>query len=68
MPVPMGDESPAPAITEEVSLQPAGQTVFAGGPDKAIGDQDERPIGERHILSLTKLRGSESEPLPFEEC
>ena len=27
--------------------------MFAGGPDESNGDQRERPIGERHALSLT---------------
>ena len=54
--VPVGHEPAAPAIAEEVGLQPAGQAMFAGGPDESIGDQDERPIGERHALSLTERR------------
>src|SRR5208337_3885988 len=31
--VPIGNEPAAPAIAEEVSLQPAGQAMFAGGAD-----------------------------------
>ena len=27
--------------------------MFAGGADEPIGDQDERPVGERHTLGLT---------------
>ena len=37
--VPVGHEPAAPAIAEEVSLQPAGQAMFAGGADESIGDQ-----------------------------
>ena len=54
--VPIGNEPAAPAIAEEVSLQPAGQAMFAGGADEPIGDQDERPVGERHTLGLTERR------------
>ena len=36
--VPIGNEPAAPAIAEEVSLQPAGQAMFAGGADEPIGD------------------------------
>ena len=54
--VPVGHEPAAPAIAEEVGLQPAGQAMFAGGADEPIGDQDERPVGERHTLGLTERR------------
>src|SRR5271157_2115208 len=54
--VPIGNEPAAPGIAEEVSLQPAGQAIFAGGADEPIGDQDERPVGERHTLGLTERR------------
>ena len=54
--VPVGHESPAPAIADEVGLQPAGQAVFAGGPGEAIGDQDERPVREWHALGLAQRR------------
>ena len=26
--------------------------MYAGGADEPIGDQDERPVGERHTLGL----------------
>jgi len=44
--VPVRQEAPALAVTDEVGLQPAGQTVFAGVPNQAIGDQYERSIDE----------------------
>ena len=30
--------------------------MFAGGAGEPIGDQDERPVGERHTLGLTERR------------
>ena len=36
--VPVWEKAPTLAVTHEVGLQPAGQTVFAGGTDQAIGD------------------------------
>ena len=56
VPVPVGRESGPPAIADEVGLQPAGQAVFAGGSDEAIGDQDERPVGKRHAPGFTQRR------------
>jgi len=35
--VPIGSESSALAITEEVRFKPAGQVVLAGGPDESVG-------------------------------
>ncbi len=54
--VPVGHEPPAPAIADEIGLQPAGQAVFAGRAGEAIGDQDEGPVGERHALGLAQRR------------
>src|SRR4029077_2528226 len=54
--VPVGHESPALAIADEIGLQPAGQAVFAGGPGETIGDQDEGPVGERHAFGLAQRR------------
>ncbi len=48
--------APKNGRAEEVGLQPAGQAMFAGGADEPIGDQDERPVGERHTLGLTERR------------
>ena len=57
--MPVRHEPAAPPVADEVGLQPAGQAVFAGGADESIGDQDERPIGERHVLSLPEHRVEE---------
>ena len=54
--VPVGHEPAALAIAEEIGLQPAGQAMFAGGVDEAIGDQDERPVGERYSFGLAQCR------------
>ena len=51
--VPIGNEPAPTEIEEEVNLKPEGQAMYAGGTDETIGDQDERPVGERHILGLT---------------
>jgi hypothetical protein len=45
--VPAGDKASALAITDEVGLEPAGQSVLTGGGDESIGDEHERPVGER---------------------
>ena len=52
--VPARHKPPPLTVADEIGLQPAGQAVFAGGTDQAIGDQHERPVGERHALGLAQ--------------
>ena len=54
--VPIGNEPAAPAIAEEVSLQPAGQAMFAGGADEPIGDQDNARLANGTPLALPTAR------------
>ncbi len=52
--VPFGKEPSPPAVADEVGLQPAGQAVFAGGMDQAIGDQNKDPVGKRHAFGVAQ--------------
>ncbi len=44
---PVGDEASSLAIADEVGLEPAGQTVLAGGGDEPVGDEHESAVRER---------------------
>ena len=59
--MPTGNKPPALAVADEICLQPAGQAVLAGGVRQAIGDQYERPVGERHSFGLAQ-RGVKDGP------
>ncbi len=54
--VPARHEAPALSVADEDGLQPAGQAVFTGRADQAIGDQHERPVGEGYTLGLAQSR------------
>src|SRR5512142_2835045 len=53
--VPVGDEASALAIADEVGLEPAGQSMFAGGSDEPIGHEHEHAVGERDTFGLPEV-------------
>jgi hypothetical protein len=52
--VPGGDEAPAPAIADEVGLEPAGAPVFAGRGEESIGDEPNGPVRDRAAFGLAE--------------
>ena len=59
--VPVGNEASAQAIADEVALEPAGQSMFAGWLDESIGDQDEGPVSEGNTFGFAE-QGVEDRP------
>src|SRR5262249_45296742 len=53
--VPVRKDPPAPAVTDEIGLQPGGQPVLAAGLDQSIGDQDEGPVGEGDAFGAAQM-------------
>ncbi len=48
--VPVRDEALSLAIADEVGLEPAGESMLAGGRDQPVGDQDEGTVRERNAF------------------
>src|SRR5262249_45751415 len=61
VPMPVGQKAAASTVADEVSLQPTGQAMFAGGSNQAIGDQYKRSVDERDCFGFAQM-GFENRP------
>jgi hypothetical protein len=53
--VPVGNEATAPAVADEVGLEPAGEPMLAGRRDEPVGDEDEGAVGEGDALGVAEV-------------
>src|SRR5207248_10295329 len=61
--VPVREEASAPTITDEITFEPAGQSVLAGRSDQAIGDEHEGAVSKGNAFGFADP-GVEDGPEP----